>query len=483
MALNPFFLQGSQSEQRLVQSLINEQLQIYGVDVIYLPRKILSKDEILTEVQSSTFNDNYAIEAYINTYEGYSGAGDIMTKFGMSLKDELTVTISKERFEDFISTFLADLPSSEREVATRPCEGDLIFFPLGQRVFEIKFVEHEQPFYQLGKNYVYQLKCELFELEDELSNISGDALETITQDIDEEMDDFGYLTSLSVISAGSTAIVGVNTVSGYVRKIELTNDGFGYTKVPTVSITPAPVGGVNASAVAITTSVGDVFSVKEILLVNPGSGYTVAPTVTINSFSSTIAGIGLTTFGVGAAATSVLVTTSAGIGSITIGSFNDRGSGYTSDTAPTVTIQTPAAGVGTAFGIVQINDGLNNISRVLISDAGIGYTSNPTITISSPAIMSGIGTYQFGELVVGSNSGAKGRVKKWDLDDRILNLGSTDKEFRSGELVVGQVSGAQYAIDEILSDGFNDKYDKATEIEAAADEIIDFSEGNPFGTF
>ena len=483
MALNPFFLQGSQSEQRLIQSLINEQLQIYGVDVIYLPRKILSKDQILTEVQSSTFNDNYAIEAYINTYEGYSGAGDIMTKFGMSLKDELTVTISKERFEDFISTFLADLPSSEREVATRPCEGDLIFFPLGQRVFEIKFVEHEQPFYQLGKNYVYQLKCELFELEDELSNISGDALETITQDIDEEMDDFGYLTSLSVVSAGTTAIVGVSTVTGYVRKIELTNDGFGYTKVPTVSITPAPVGGVNASAVAITTSVGDVFSVKEILLVNPGSGYTVAPTVTINSFSSTIAGIGLTTFGVGAAATSVLVTTSAGIGSITIGSFNDRGSGYTSDTAPTVTIQTPAAGVGTAFGIVQINDGLNNISRVLISDAGIGYTSNPTVTISNPAIISGIGTYQFGELVVGSNSGAKGRVKKWDLDDGILNLGSTDKEFRSGELAVGQVSGAQYAIDEILSDGFNDKYDKATEIEAVADDIIDFSEGNPFGTF
>ena len=483
MALNPFFLQGSQSEQRLVQSLINEQLQIYGVDVIYLPRKILSKDQILTEVQSSTFNDNYAIEAYINTYEGYSGAGDIMTKFGMSLKDELTVTISKERFEDFISTFLADLPSSEREVATRPCEGDLIFFPLGQRVFEIKFVEHEQPFYQLGKNYVYQLKCELFELEDELSNISGDALETITQDIDEEMDDFGYLTSLSVISAGSTAIVGVNTVSGYVRKIELTNDGFGYTKVPTVSITPAPVGGVNASAVAITTSVGDVFSVKEILLVNPGSGYTVAPTVTINSFSSTIAGIGLTTFGVGAAATSVLVTTSAGIGSITIGSFNDRGSGYTSDTAPTVTIQTPAAGVGTAFGIVQINDGLNNISRVLISDAGIGYTSNPTITISSPAIMSGIGTYQFGEIVVGSRSGAKGRVKKWDLDDRILNLGSTDKDFNPGELVVGQASGAQYAVDKTISDGFNDKYDKATEIETAADDIIDFSEGNPFGTF
>jgi len=480
MALNPFFLQGSQSEQRLVQSLINEQLQIYGVDVIYLPRKILSKDEILTEVQSSTFNDNYAIEAYINTYEGYTGAGDIMTKFGMSLKDELTVTISKERFEDFISTFLADLPVSEREVATRPCEGDLIFFPLGQRVFEIKFVEHEQPFYQLGKNYVYQLKCELFELEDELSNISGDALETITQDIDEEMDDFGYLTSLSVVSVGETASLGVSTVSGYIRKIELTNDGFDYTKVPTVSITPAPAGGVNASAVAITTSVADVFSVKEILLINPGSGYTVAPTVTINSFVSTIAGIGSTTFGVGAAATSVLVTNAAGIGSISI---SDSGEGYTSDSAPTVTIQTPASGVGTAFGVVQVDADNNKISRVLISDAGIGYTLSPTISVSNPAIISGIGTYQFGELVVGSISGAKGRVKRWDLDDRILNLGSTDKDFHPGELAVGQVSGAQYAVDKTLSDGFNDKYDKASEIETAADDIIDFSEGNPFGTF
>ena len=294
------------------------------------------------------------------------------------------------------------------------------------------------------------------------------------------MDDFGYLTSLSVVSAGTTAIVGVSTVTGYVRKIELTNDGFGYTKVPTVSITPAPAGGVSASAVAITTSVADVFSVKEILLINPGSGYTVAPTITINSFSSTIAGIGSTTFGVGAAATSVLVTNAAGIGSISI---SDDGDGYTSDTPPTVTIQTPSSGVGTATGVVQINAGNNVVSRVLISDAGIGYTSNPTISISSPAIISGIGTYQFGELVVGSISGAKGRVKKWDLDDGILNLGSTDKEFRSGELAVGQVSGAQYAIDEILSDGFNDKYDKGTEIEAVADEIIDFSEGNPFGTF
>ena len=479
MALNPFFLQGSQSEQRLVQSLINEQLQIYGVDVIYLPRKILSKDEILTEVQSSTFNDNYAIEAYINTYEGYTGAGDIMTKFGVSLKDELTVTISKERFEDFISTFLADMPASEREVATRPCEGDLIFFPLGQRLFEIKFVEHEQPFYQLGKNYVYQLKCELFELEDELSNISGEAVESLTHDINEEMDDFGYITSLQLVSAGSTATLGISTVTGYVRKIVLTNDGFGYTQTPTVAITTAPVGGTNATAVAITTSVNNVFSVKEILLINPGAGYTVNPTITIVSATSTTAGIGSTSFGVGAAATSVLVTDSAGISTISI---SDKGSGYLK--IPTVTFETPTSGIGTATGVIEIDSINNELSRVLLRDAGIGYTAGTaSATVSAPALITGIGTYQFGEIVTGSTSGAKGRVKKWDSDDKILNLGSTNKDFIAGDVAIGSTSGAQFAVDRIISDEFNDKYDKGTEIESVADDIIDFSESNPFGTF
>ena len=122
MALNPFFLQGSQSEQGLVQQLVNEQLKIYGVDVTYLPRKIVNKDTIFTEVESSKFDDSYTIEAYVNTYEGYGGQGDVLTKFGMSLKDELTLTISKERFEDFIVPFLQTEPDSEIIVDTRTIE-------------------------------------------------------------------------------------------------------------------------------------------------------------------------------------------------------------------------------------------------------------------------------------------------------------------------------------------------------------------------
>jgi hypothetical protein len=113
MALNPFFLQGTQSEQRLVQDLINEQLQIYGVEVTYIPRKMVNRSTIIEEVTSSKFDDNFLLEAYVNTYEGYGGQGDVLTKFGMSLRDEVTLTVSRERFEDFIVPFMDAVADDE----------------------------------------------------------------------------------------------------------------------------------------------------------------------------------------------------------------------------------------------------------------------------------------------------------------------------------------------------------------------------------
>ena len=205
MALNPFFLQGSANEQRLIQELINEQLKIYGVEVSYIPRKFVKKETILREVTSSKFNDNYAIEAYVSTYEGYGGSGDILTKFGMSLRDELTLIISRERFEDFIAPFLLSDEVSDNGItlSTRPREGDIVYFPLGKRLFEVKFVEHEQPFYQLGKTYVYELKCELFELEDEVGG--WDDINAVTEDIDSTLETQGYITSLQLFASGQIA--------------------------------------------------------------------------------------------------------------------------------------------------------------------------------------------------------------------------------------------------------------------------------------
>jgi len=468
MALNPFFLQGSPNEQRLIQDLLNEQLTIYGVEVTYIPRKIINKDSIFTEVEASRFDDNFSIEAYVNTYEGYDGAGDIMTKFGVSLKDELTLTISKERFEDFIASYMISMPDGEIEVGTRPQEGDLVYFPLGQRLFEIKFVEHEKPFYQLGKNYVYQLQCELFEYEDEI-------LDTSIAEIDETLEDVGFITNLTLYSAGVTATGTATTTSGYIRNIFLNQDGYDYTVAPNVAITTSPTGNSqdNATAVAITTSVNNVYSVKEILITNAGAGYTTIPTVTIVSAATTAVN-GVTTYhGVGAAATATLVTNSVGIHTIAITNF---GTSYTD--APIITIA-GATGVGTASARAIVSSA-GTITDAYIINAGIGYTATASLTFAAPG-SAGVGTYQFNEIVVGASSSTTGRVKNWDKDTMVLQVGNADGVFYEGETIVGSTSAASYTIGDVPEGDNLTKYDQNSEIELEADSIIDFSESNPFG--
>ena len=463
MALNPFFLQGSPNEQRLVQELINEQLKIYGVEIIYIPRKFVRKETVLKEISSSKFDDNYALEAYVNNYEGYTGQGDILTKFGVSLKDEVSLIISRERFEDFISPFLETSDDDEIELSTRPREGDLVYFPLGQRLFEVKFVEHENPFYQLGKLYVYELKCELFEYEDEV-------IDTTIDEIDTQVQDEGYITTLTLISSGSTATATATIGSGYIRQIYLNNDGYGYTSSPTVSISTAPSGGTNATAVAITSSFGGIRSVKEILLTNAGSGYTVAPSITLIGGGGT-----------GAAATCSIETTQKGI--IRFNILN-TGDGYKNK--PTITI-TGSVGAGqTAVGIANISN--NKINAIRISNPGIGYTQSPSITIAPPPSLAGIGTYIFNEIVTGSISGTQARVKSWDYDTKVLkvsfaNIGNNNSGFYPGEILVGSSSSASYAISSVEEFDLYDKYGENKEIQNEANQIIDFSESNPFGTY
>ena len=182
MVLNPFFLQGSQGEQNLVQDLINEQLKIYGVEVFYLPRQYATKSSIIREVIESEFNQSYPIEAYVDNFDGYGDNTVLLSKFGVQQTSEIKLIISQERFETYITPLITNLPLIE--LATRPKEGDLIYFPLGDRLFEIKFVEHEKPFYQLQKNYVYELTCELYRGEDEI-------LDTGIEEIDDSFDTEG----------------------------------------------------------------------------------------------------------------------------------------------------------------------------------------------------------------------------------------------------------------------------------------------------
>ena len=464
MALNPFFLQGSAGEQRLVQELINEQLKIYGIEVTYIPRKFVRKETIIEEVSSSKFDDNFLIEAYLSNYDGYSGAGDILTKFGMSLRDEVSLIISRERFEDFIAPFLNSMDEDEIEVSSRPREGDLIYFPLGQRLFEVKFVEQEQPFYQLGKLYVYELKCELFEYEDEV-------IDTSISEIDKTIENIGNVISLQLFSVGEQATATPSLTSGYVRRIFLNNDGYGYKTAPNVSISTAPSGGINATAVAITTYRGGVYSVKEILLTNAGAGYTSAPIVTLSGGS-----------GVGAAATCEIVKDYFGITK-----FNVTNGGVGYSTEPNVTIPLPALSIQNPAKVRPVVSAAGTISRILISDAGKGYIGNPSVTIAPPPLLTGIGTYWYNEVITGSRSGTKARVKNWDKDTNILKVGITSGQFFPGEILLGSSSQAMYnlknEIIEISPSGNVDKYSQNNEIQYEADLIIDFTESNPFGVY
>ena len=417
MALNPFFLQGSQSEQRLTQDLINEHLKIFGVEVTYIPRKFVRKQTIIKEVQSSAFDDNFLLEAYVNTFEGYGGQGDIMTKFGVSLRDELTVTISKERFEDFISPFLE--ADEDYELASRPREGDIIFFPLGARLFEVKFVEHEDPFYQLGKNYVYQLKCELFEYEDEVIDTGIDI-------IDSQIEDIGFIQTLQLIGTGITATANAQLNvggRGYIREIILNNDGSGYTSTPNVAISTAPfaAGNVDATAVAITTTRAGIFSIDRIELTHAGIGYTSPPLVTITGGG-----------GVGAAATAAVELSDFGIVDFTI---SNNGVGYA--VTPTITI----TGLSTSPAVAEANLLADNtISDIRLRNAGIGYTVTPTVIIANPSLISGVGNYERGEIIRGMSSGIEARVKEWDTDTKILKIsnvgiGTTQAAFIPGETI------------------------------------------------
>jgi len=471
MALNPFFLQGSANEQFLLQDLINEHLRTYGIEIYYIPRKVLGQDDIIREIEVSKFDDNFAIEAYLENFDGYAPGSDIMTKFGINLQNEVTLTISKERFEDFVQPFMAESSDDEILLNTRPREGDLVYFPLGERLFEVKRVEHEQPFYQLGTNYTYKLECELFQYE-------GEDIDTSIDFIDDEVKDQGYITELTLVGQGVTASLRIDNFgrTGLIQKIVLTDDGSGYTRTPVVSISTSPllVTGSTAEAVAITTVRNGVHSIDRILITNPGFGYTVPPTVTITGIANTSPG-GQGVYGVGAAATAVI--TNSGIASVRV---VNGGTNY---------YNTPIVSFGSSTGITParaeavISNG--SIRTILFSDTGIGYTEAPTLNVIR---LGADGTltdtnYEYNEEVVGQASSVTAKVRDWNYNTGILKVGINSGRFYEGEEIVGSASSARWKVASYNDYDENDPFEQNEEFETEGLNIIDFSEDNPFGNF
>ena len=282
MALNPFFQQGSSGEQSLVQSLINEQLKMYGVEIHYMPRKYLTEKSILKEVVQSKFDDAYPIEAYIDNFYGYDDMPSTLSKFGIQATNEVTLIISRERFETYISPLMKN--EENVKLSTRPKEGDLVYFPLGDRLFEIKYVEHEKPFYQLRDNYVYKLTCELFRYEDEVIDTGVEEIDDTLGGIEgadgeEILIGSGGTQKLTLVGTAAQATASVGIINGGIQQIFLSNRGKGFTF--------AGLSTVSAAATAIVSAAG---TISAIHIRNAGVGYTVTPTISIASPGSSGSG-------------------------------------------------------------------------------------------------------------------------------------------------------------------------------------------------
>ena len=474
--LNPFFQQGTREEQSLIQDLINEQLRMYGVEIYYMPRKYVTEKTIIKEVIESKFDNAYPIEAYVENFDGYGDNTTILSKFGIQATNEITLIVSKERFEEYISPLIRN--KDNIKLSTRPKEGDLIYFPLGDRLFEIKFVEHEKPFYQLQKNYVYELRCELFRYEDEIIDTGVDEIDDTlegTEGFDGNEIFVGRTQTLTLIGAGATATAAASIVNGGIRFITVTNRGGGYTSTPTVAISSAPSGGITGIATAIM--IGGVVacndnvnpaakSVQAVQLINAGTGYTTTPGVRF------IGGGGS-----GAAATATIGNGIVGVVSITSG-----GSGYSSSPIISFTNEVFVSGASTvSAAATAVVSTAGTITAIRVTNAGLGYSFAPTIVIQTP-YSSGIGTFLFNEVVTGSISGTTARVRKWNAVTSELEISNVTGSFVSGETVVGTASSASYEIRKVDTNINEDGYSQNDIIETEADEIVDFSEFNPFGT-
>jgi hypothetical protein len=309
------------------------------------------------------------------------------------------------------------------------------------------------------------------------------------EEVDKAAVEFGFTTRLSMVSiAASTATATVQlsknagniNVGKAVTKIDLINDGTGYTLPPLIGISSAPSAGFNATAVAIMTSrsgqTGQ--SIDHIEITNPGFGYTITPTVTIRSQN---------VFGTGAAATAIIAE-----GTLSTPTITNPGASYA--IVPNVTINPVGLdtniGIGSTAQAVAIVNTLGQVASIRYTFAGVGYTATPTLTIDPPA-RAGLatGNYVFKEIVRGVSTGTTAFVADWDSDDRILKVTNVaGSGFAVGESVVGigttlLGSDSEYVVRDTSDQDEYDTYNENILVESEADSIIDFTEDNPFGDF
>lgn len=252
---NVYFSHGTKGEQNLIEDLIIESLRMYGNEVFYIPRTLISKDEILGEDRLSKFKAAFPIEMYFENVDNFGGQGAFIQKFGLMIEQSATLVCARRRWDQFIGRYgMSILPN-------RPAEGDLIYFPLTKGLFEIKFVAHQDPFYQLGKLYVYKLQVELFQY--------------ASEEIDTGIASIDVFETLKTFTTNIT-----RTETGRITSVTITNPGSNYTSM---SLSVSGGGGRGAILEAVLDS-GTIVGVN---IVNPGTGYNSIPTITISGIGGT----------------------------------------------------------------------------------------------------------------------------------------------------------------------------------------------------
>ena len=360
----PTYYQGHSGEQGLVQDLVDEQIKLFGTDIYYIP-KIVLQDSTLDEVRYTKYQEQFQIEMLLQNVMGFGDNSEFISKFGLRITDEIIFRVSTRRWDEEVADHSPNLT-----VTSRPNEGDLLYFPLTQDIYEIKFVGKEEPFFQFGKIQFYAITAEIYE-------IGSDDFETGVEEIDDVEELFASSIKLFMDPGGS----GDFTVGE-----EIVGDEF--------------------LAKATGTTDGDA------------------------------------------------------VDSITI---TDGGSHYKQATPPTVTI-TGGGGTGATATAAVSSTGL--VNSILITSGGTGYTSAPTVTIDY------------------SPKDNRAEVKSWDSTTRALEVYNRTGTFTTAELITGLTSGAKWSPETFDTlNNTNSNYDQNRQIENSGDEIIDWTEGNPFGEF
>jgi len=281
MPRNVYFSQAVKSEQNLYEDLVIESLKIFGQDVYYLPRTLVSRDDILGEDTASKFDDAYIIEAYIENAEGFEGAGDLYQKFGLEIRDEATFIISRKQWQKLIGFW-----NNEVDYPV-PYEGDLLFLPMSNKFFEIMFVEHEQPFYQLSNLPVYKLQCSLYEYNEE-------DFETGIDEIDITQVKLSYQVSIDYSTSGgahfqigelvSQTVSSGIVVFGEVATVVKTSDVIGAITVSNIGVTgieeardfivssTAPLVGAISTSSCTITKIYDIGDTENVFPSDGGAG-------------------------------------------------------------------------------------------------------------------------------------------------------------------------------------------------------------------